>query len=284
MGLTTKKAIDLHIHTLYSDGEYSPKEIVALAKKNNVGIIAITDHDSIEGAKEAQCLNDQDITIITGVELSAETNNEEMHILGYNIDLENVALNNELSKIKKSRIDRLLAMFKYLETRFNLYFKQEDIDKVFTMSNIAGRPYIANLCLKYNYVETFQEAFQKYLIEANKECSGYFPTFKKAISLILEAGGIPILAHPVTVNKDYLVLKSTIEELVGYGLMGIEVYHSRHNDQDSKELLKLVNEYNLVYSGGSDYHGPNASPGVEIGTGINNNAKMSKKPTILNIL
>lgn len=279
-----KKLIDLHIHTFYSDGEYSPREIVEMAKKNNVGTISITDHDTMEGTKEAQQYKDELINIIPGVEMSTEFAEKEIHILGYGIDLNNMEINKELEKLKQHRFDRAMCMLEYLKNKFNITFKQSDIDELINNNHVIGRPHIARLCLEYNYVDNFQEAFTKYLIEADERCFKYKLNPQKCISLILRAGGIPILAHPPTITSDNIKLRTIIKELIDYGIKGIEVYHSGHTKQDVQELLKIVKDLKLVYSGGSDYHGPINSAGVEIGLGLKGNARMKREPSILKMI
>ena len=281
-----EKLIDMHIHTVYSDGEKTPCEIVEMVKENNVSTFSITDHDTVLGVKDLyENYHDNDLRFIPGIELTGKIDKGRLHILGYGIDPYNNKLSEMLTGLRESSIQRVIAMVDYIKTRFNIAFSDTDLEKMYSAVGNIGRPDIAKLCLKYGYVSNTQEAFNKYLIEAYDHLrkGSLKLSDKDCISLILESGGIPVLAHPISLEKDYYELDSYIEKLTQYGLAGIEVYHSLQSDQYSKQLLSLVDKYNLLVSGGSDYHGEIIKPDVMIGSGRNNNIKI-KHLSILNKL
>ena len=267
-----EKLIDFHTHTNYSDGELSPMELIKLAIEKNIGTIAITDHDTLEGIKQIDRSNPlilkSGIRVVNGIELSAKVNKGRMHILGYGIDLENKELNEKMSILKDN----------------GLRFRYTDIKSLINANHNLGRPDLAKLCIKYGYAKTVQEAFDKYLIDAyNKTIQvGKGLPYQECINLILNSGGIPILAHPKSLElteKEFLIL---LKEMISNGLKGIEVYHSSHAKEEMEYYLSIANKYNLLISGGSDYHGKSVKPEVELGTG-KNNLKI-KKLTILDSL
>ena len=268
--------IDLHIHTTYSDGEYTPLEILQLCNQRRVKIISITDHNNIEGAKEAIRLNPyHDIQVVSGIEFSARYDKKggQLHILGYDIDLENEQLNSITKEMMKDSIRRVESLVFELKKEFGLTFSDKDISEMLSSYGNIGRPEVAKLCVKYGYTSSVDEAFKRYFEPVNDKLvkKNISLTGKECIELIIQAGGIPCLAHPILLKKNLKDIKDYIKFLVTYGLQGVEVYHSLHTEEFSKELLKIVDEYGLVYSVGSDYHGPIVTPNYEIGSGQNNN-------------
>lgn len=268
--------VDLHVHTIYSDGEKTPLEILEMCNKNNISTVAITDHGNILGAKKAIKVNPYShIKVIPGIELTATYPKKgcNLHILGYNVDLENKGLNDISKAIMLDAENRVKSFIKELGVNFNIYFPQTDIDEIFSSVGNIGRPDIAILCVKYGYAKTVREAFKKLLdpLEDKVEKRKVRLTAKECIQYILNAGGVPCLAHPIELKQDINELKEYMAELKGYGLKAVEVYQSKHTREYSEELLEIVNELNLLYSVGSDYHGPNVSPNIEIGSGNKNN-------------
>ena len=273
-----EKLIDMHMHTTYSDGELSPDELINLAIEKNIQTMAITDHDTIEGIKRVDKSKYPDIEIINGIELSAKFDIGQMHILGYDIDLESEILNNKMTELKNNSIDSLLSTMEQIKRDYGIRFSYEDIKKMINSSHNLNRVDLAKLCVKYGYADNVQDAFDKYLRRARKEVKKYIKglEYQDCIELILNSGGIPVLAHPksLKLNKeDFLIL---LEDMINCGLQGIEVYHSSHSKEEMDLYLKIAEEYNLLISGGSDYHGPIAKPDIEIGTGENNNLKIKK--------
>lgn len=277
--------IDLHTHSCYSDGEYTPNELILKAKREGIKIISITDHDTILGLKNIN-LSQQEkvgITIIPGIELSVKVNRGQMHILGYGIDIYNQELNEKIEELKNNSIYSVIAMLVQIKKDYNITFTTDEILNILNSKGNIGRPDIAKLCIKHAYSKTVKEAFNKYLEPANQKIS----PVKKGISetecirLIKGAGGIAVLAHPKTLKCSDKELDSIVKKLKEHGLEGIEAYHSIHSPDEIEKYLELAKKYNLLVSGGSDYHGPLIKPNIELATGINNNIK-EKKLTILN--
>ena len=268
MSSNKNNLIDLHVHSCHSDGELSPNELIELALKKNIGTIAITDHDTILGLKNVNY--NENINLIKGIELSAKYDNGSMHILGYNIDINNFELNKKLDALKDDNIDYVLFIIDQIKKDYNIIFDNNDINTLIGANHSIGRPDIAKLCIKYGYVKSVPEAFDKYLVEANKKGL----TYEECINLIINSGGIPVLAHPKTLKLNEKNLLIQIKELIRCGLQGIEVYHSTHSFDERNLYLKIAEKHDLLISGGTDFHGPTIKPDIELGTGINNNIKI----------
>lgn len=276
--------IDLHTHSCYSDGEYTPNDLIRKAKNKGISVLAITDHDTVLGNKNIT-LSKQEMTgikVIPGIELSAKVSKGQMHILGYNIDINNQDLNKKTKELKQSSFYAVMAILVQIKKDYGITFSEEEILNILNSNGNIGRPDIAKLFVKHSYTETIKEAFEEYLIDANEKIS----TIKKGISskecidLIKRANGIAVLAHPKTLKCSNAELELIIKELKDKGLDGIEAYHSSHTREEINTYIHLANKYNLLISGGSDYHGPLIKPKIELGSGINNNIK-DKKLTII---
>ena len=276
------KLIDMHAHTNYSDGELSPDELISLAVEKNIGILAITDHDTLEGVKHINrdnpLIKNNIIKVINGIELSAKTDKGRMHILGYDIDIENNTLNSKMSLLRDNSINSVLSVMEQIKRDYGIRFSYEDIKEMINANHNLGRPDLARLCVKNGYTKTRQEAFDKYLGPAHdkvrKESKGL--QYKECIDLITNSGGIPVLAHPKSLRLDEKNFLVVLKDMIECGLKGIEVYHSSHTKEEMDYYLKIANEYNLLISGGSDYHGINVKPDIELGTGCNNNIKIKQ--------
>lgn len=276
------KIIDLHTHTNYSDGDLSPYELIRLAIEKRVGILGITDHDTLDGIKQIDKTNslivDSGIQIIDGVELSAKASKGRMHILGYDIDINNVNINKEMEKIKDNSINSVLSIMEQIKRDYGIVFGYSDIKELVNSNHNLGRPDLAKLCVKYGYASSIQDAFNKYLIEAYNKTRSTSKglSYQECIELILQSKGIPILAHPKSLElpeKEFLIL---LKEMINSGLKGIEVYHSSHTEEEIKYYLEIANKYDLLISGGSDYHGKTIKPDIELGTGKNNGTRIKK--------
>ncbi len=271
-----EKLIDMHTHTNYSDGDLSPQELIELAIKSNIGTLAITDHDTIDGVKTIDRSNfmivDSDINIINGIELSVKVPQGRMHILGYDIDLNNKELNNKMIKLKDNSINSVLSVMEQIKRDYGIRFSYEDIKNLVNANHNLGRPDLAKLCIKYGYAKTVKEAFDKYLIAAYDKTrqSSKGISYEECLSLIINSGGIPVLAHPVTLElseKEFLIL---LKDMIKHGLQGIEVYHSSHKPEEMNYYLEIARRYHLLISGGSDYHGKTVKPDIALGRGKNN--------------
>ena len=225
------------------------------------------------------------LRLIPGIELNAKVNKGTMHILGYNIDKDNIPLNQKLYELRSTNANRIISILEQIKKDYNIVFDYEDLRSLFTAKHNLGRPDIAILCVKNGYANSVQDAFDKYLKEANNKVRGKNKvlTYQECITLILNSGGIPVLAHPKTLELTEKELLILIKEMVSYGLQGIEVYHSTHTKEEIELYLYIANKYNLLISGGSDYHGITVKPDIELGTGRNNNLKI-KKLSLLDVI
>lgn len=278
----SEKIIDMHTHTNYSDGELSPQELIRLAIDKKIGTLAITDHNTIEGLKtidrKSEIIEKSGIRVINGIELSAKSNVGRMHILGYGIDLNNELLNKKMSDLKDISINSVLSIMEQIKRDYGIRFRYDDIKELVNANHNLGRPDLAKMCIKYGYASTVDEAFNKYLIEAynkTRKTSNKLQ-YQECLELIIKSGGIPVLAHPKSLElreKEFLVL---LKEMINGGLKGIEVYHSSHTKEEMKYYLEIANKYDLLISGGSDFHGKTVKPDIELGSGKNNNIKIKK--------
>ncbi len=242
--------IDLHVHTTASDGLFTPKEIVYWAYKKKLSAIAITDHDTIDGIEEALYYGEKyNLEIIPGIEINTDYQGSEVHILGYYIDYKSTWFLKILKEIRFARYNRAKKMIK----KINDLGLQITMDEVIEVSGTAsiGRPHIARVLVDHNYALNTKEVFEKYIgINGPAYVERYKITPSEAIEYILKCGGIPVLAHPGLI-KDIHIIK----ELVDFNLQGLEVFHSKHNDDMIKLYYSIANQYNLIITGGSDCHG-----------------------------
>lgn len=242
---------DLHIHTTASDGSDTPDEVVNLALGLGLKAIAICDHDTLGGVIPAQkaALGFQ-LEVLSGVEVNTYYQGSEIHILGYLIDPENDEFISKLKELQGDRVERTKKIISKLKA-INIFI---NLDRVLELSNggTVGRPHVARVMLEKGYVSSTQEAFNQY-IGAGKP--GFVPRDKltphEAVKLILRAGGVPVLAHP-GLMKD---TRNIIPYLVESGLKGLEVWHIKHTPLMVQYYLEKSLKYNLVPTGGSDYHG-----------------------------
>ncbi len=251
---------DLHIHTNYSDGIYSPKEILSRAHNANLKKIAITDHDNFSGSIEASKIlkkSDFSLELIPGVEFSCSDGIEEYHIIGLFIDFENHEIKNLISKMQIKRYESIKKILSFLELKdINLSF-----DNVISYSKGSiGRPHIALELLNKGYVKSVNEAFEKFLSNNHiKNIKEPRMGVLEAIEAIKKSNGISVWAHPNINSSDFYEKINSFKE---FGISGVEVHSPRYGLNRQKELLKICNELNLVTSGGSDFHGMHE--GIEI--------------------
>ena len=277
------RRVDLHTHSIHSDGDKKPEELVEIAKQNNIGVLALTDHDDIEGSKKIVKQNDGDVSIYSGVELTAKVSRGRMHILGYNIDLENENLNKKLKEIKEASIYNVLLYIELLKKEYQIYFPQEEIDALLSIPGNIGRPQLAILLMKYNYVSDIEDAFSNYLNPIYEKTRRVKKGVSKeeVISLILGAGGVPVLAHPVSLALEKEELTREILYLKEMGLKGLEVFHIHLKEEMRTYLLSLAHQYDFIITGGTDYHGETVKPGVYLGSGLNNNVHITEEEITL---
>ena len=262
-------AIDLHVHSTFSDGTNTPQELVSLANKIGLSAMALTDHDTCEGVPFARdAAKGTPLKVIPGIELSTEYHHTEVHIVGLNIDPDNRELLEATREFRHKREHRNELMIELLRQQgFSITMEEliaDNPDAVITRANIA------RFLVDHGEIGSVNHAFERYLED---DCSCYVPREKitpaRACTLIQQAGGIPILAHPVLYHMKKAQLEQLIQELIPYGLKGMEVYYSTYDRGQTKDMKSLADEYGLVATGGSDYHGDN-KPYIHLGTGKNN--------------
>ena len=241
---------DLHLHTCFSDGTYSPEELVSHAQRCRLAAIALTDHDSVEGCVRAElACRAAGIEFIPGTELTAEQNGNELHILGYCLEVHNPRLLTEIARFQSVRQNRIREMV----ARLNQLKVPLSADRVFTLANCRapGRPHVARALVQAGLCSSLDEAFERFL---KKNRPAWVPKFKMsaadAIALIHQAGGVAVLAHPGLNRSD-----EVIPSLVEAGLDGIECFHTKHSTATAEHYLELADRFNLVVTGGSDCHG-----------------------------
>lgn len=250
---------DMHIHSRASDGLLYINEILGLARDKGLKGIALTDHDTLSGIEEGILMSPKfGLEFIPGVELSTDYKGVEVHILGYYIDYKNSKIADFLNDFKSSRRDRAMNIVKKLnDLGYNLSFS-DIMEEAGGTAESLGRPHIARVLVKKGYFEDMPQVFDR-LLGFGKP--GYIERRKidieEAITLIIDAGGIPVLAHPKLIRKygDDLLIEAFVKELKSMGLMGIEVSHSKQRLQDTNNLRLIAGKYDLAVTGGSDCHG-----------------------------
>ncbi len=247
------KKIDLHIHTTYSDGTYTPKEIILAVKELEFSTIAITDHDTIDGYLTVRKFAKKyDIELISAVEISSYYKDYDIHILAYFIDIHNKKLNNMLRFVQEGRTKRLRQILEKLK-KFDIFLTMKQVYKFVGNKKVISRPHIANAMFKNGFIENYEEAYYKYI---GNDCPAYVrkPAYTptEIFQIVKEAGGLSVLAHPGVIKNDFL-----IPELVELGLDGLEVFYPLHTIYQKNIYLELAYRYNLLITGGSDFHGNN---------------------------
>lgn len=244
--------VDLHIHSTASDGGLTPEEVVRLAAKNGLSVIAITDHDSVNGISAALAAAESypSLRVIPGVEINTDIPNGEVHILGYFIDYENDELKRALHALRHSRKIRALKMIAKLK-ELGVEVDWQRVQKLAGGGSV-GRPHIAQVMLAQGYVSSLQEAFNKYI---GRKGPAYAErerlTPEEAVKLLVKASGLPVLAHPADVES----LEKIVIRLTDVGLAGLEAYYNGYGRTTIHRLVQLANKYGLITSGGSDFHG-----------------------------
>jgi 3',5'-nucleoside bisphosphate phosphatase len=253
------KLCDLHIHTAFSDGTDTPESVVGKAARAGLSAICITDHDSVSGVEAAISEGKrQGIEVLAGIELTAEQDGSELHMLGYLIDHRDPRLQGRLAGLQANRIERIFEMLKKLAD-LGISMSPE---AVFALSGngTVGRLHLARAMVNEGVVGSVYEAFNKYIGDRGPAYVAHFRLSPAdAIALIRGYGGIPVLAHPYSLRKDEL-----IPGLAEAGLRGLEVYYPEHSQSMINFYLGLTRRLNLLATGGSDYHG-SAKPDVELG-------------------
>jgi hypothetical protein len=241
---------DLHLHSRFSDGTYSPEEVVSQSRRHGLAAIALTDHDTVEGcAPTAALCQEAGIEFISGTELTAEQSGHEIHILGYLLDICNPRLLSEIEKFQAVRQQRVCEMV----LRLNRLQVPLEAEAVFALANCRspGRPHVARALVGAGLCRNLDEAFERFL---KKNRPAYVPKFKlsvpQAIDLIHCAGGAAVMAHPALSHCD-----EVIPSLVAAGIDGLECFHVKHSTAIVQHYLELADRFHLLVTGGSDCHG-----------------------------
>lgn len=245
---------DLHIHSNKSDGLLSVGDIVGWGVKKRLRALSITDHDTVDGIDAAiSCARDSGIEVVPGIELSTEYEDVEVHILGYFFDYHSSAMKSFLKKLTDSRVERIKKMVGKLN-RIGINISFEDVRSIAGYASSMGRPHVARAIIKSGYSGSIEEAFDKYLSYGRP---GYVERYKispfQAVELISKCHGVSSVAHPgLIINIDKL---SLIKKLREWGLSGIEVFHTKHTQEDCRSFLNMAESLGLIPTGGTDCHG-----------------------------
>lgn len=288
------RAVDLHVHSNRSDGTYTPRELVDYAAEKGLAAFALTDHDTVDGLDEAisyaeklrqehssarqeEFLPESDShansmkqsplipEVIPGIEFSTEYQGQDVHIVGLYINHHNEAFAAQLQAFVDSREERNRKMCRLL-TEGGIPVTYEALIREFPNA-VLTRAHYAKYMLSHGFIKSMKEAFERYV---GDHCPYYIPREKvtpsQAVSLVLQAGGIPILAHPVLYHMSDARLDTLVCELKNAGLVGLEAIYSTYEPYEERQMRELAAKYGLLVSGGSDFHGGN-KPGLDLGTG-----------------
>ncbi|WP_288311929.1 PHP domain-containing protein [uncultured Selenomonas sp.] len=244
---------DLHTHTTFSDGKLTPEELISAARQAGLSYLAITDHDTVDGVAhlyENGFYPTKGVRVIPGIEFSAHHPTREIHVLGFNVDIYNSELTDKLNDVTEARWTRFSEMVAKLQ-KLGYDIREKDVLAVAGASKSISRSHIGRVLVSKGYFKTVRDAFSELL---QKGQPAYVPHYRlevaDIISLIHQAGGKAVLAHPKLIWDDALV-----EEICRSGIDGIEVFYPQHNPEDTAHYLALAEKYQLLPSGGSDFHG-----------------------------
>lgn len=260
------KTVDLHVHSTKSDGSFTPSELVDYAIEKGLAAFALTDHDTTEGLEEAfMAAKGKDIEVIPGIEFSTEYQGKDIHILGLYIDYNGEEFKKYLVDFQNSRTIRNEKMCKKL-SEHGVDITYEKLQKRFPEA-VLTRAHYAKFLWEEGYVSSIKEAFDRYIGD-HAPC--FLPREKvtpvQAVELILRAKGVPVLAHPVLYGMSDERLETLVSTLKDAGLVGIEAVYSTYNNADERRMKALAKKYNLLISGGSDFHGT-TKPGLDLAVG-----------------
>ena len=263
------KKIDLHMHTLISDGTDSLDDIIRKVREAGLDLFSVTDHDSIKGgilvpSMLAAVPSEKRTPFLRGVEFSCKDELGKYHILGYGYDPAVSGIAEVVFKGHELRMRKTRARISFLQERFGFSFSEEEVQELLTKDN-PGKPHIAKLMVQHGYAENIKQAISEYINKKEFENVHVHP--EEAIEGILKSGGIPILAHPSYGDGDELILGEEMDQrlrrLMEFGIKGVEAYYSGFTPKIQEEVLNFADQYDLYVTAGSDYHGGNKM--VELG-------------------
>ena len=272
----SNRSVDLHCHSTASDGTLSPTKVVRLAKQSGLSALALTDHDTAAGAGEAaSAAGSLGIDFLPGIEISCEYPHPgTMHLLGYGINPDSPVLRDLTARLIDARDNRnpkIIARLNELGVSINMDEVESEAG-----GTVIGRPHIAAVLVRKGYVNSIKNAFDKYLGTSGL---AYFDkerlTARQAIELVHRSGGLPVLAHPIQLRtSNDAELDRVVKDLVDLGLVGLEVIHSDHDSSMIERYTRLADRYNLLKTGGSDFHGANKK---DISLGIANGRRVPRE-------
>ncbi|NTV13777.1 MAG: PHP domain-containing protein [Desulfobulbaceae bacterium] len=255
--------IDLHTHSSCSDGSLTPRQLVREASLAGLAAIALTDHDSMAGVGEALTAGvEYGLEVLPGIEISTVEDGQDIHILGYGANPGHPGLQELISELAAFREKRNLGILAKLDS---LGLSLNRAELAASASGLLGRPHIASQLVRQGHAASIPQAFRRFL---RKEGRAYVPADKfpaaEAIRLIREAGGLAVLAHPTTIDKNLKGVATLVKNLSGYGLGGLEVFYPGHSQKICHRLFELSERYQLIITGGSDFHG-SSKPEIQLG-------------------
>lgn len=263
-------AIDLHVHTAASDGTDAPRDVVTLAKRLGLTAIAITDHDTVSGVKEA-CLAGESLglEVVPGIELSAEFVGQEVHILGYFLDIHSPSLQACMAQLQADRVARNRRMVAAME-QDGLPISFSALQARYPEDTVLGRAHIGSWLIEQGFCADMKTAFARYL---NRSSPYYvqrkYLTVSQAAAAIRQAGGLPVLAHPMLYDYDMSTMRTLFSLITEEQFVGAEVYYATYSTEEMQTSAKLTQEFHLIATGGSDYHG-SRKPDIQLGIGKGN--------------
>ena len=257
--------IDLHTHSTFSDGTFTPLQLVKYAEEKGLKAFALTDHDTTEGVKEAKSI-ETNVEVISGVEISTRYDKKEIHIVGLYVNENDADLNKQLKYYREKRVTRNFEILEKLNS-LGVNITIDDVKESCT-GDVISRAHIAKALVSKGFVGSYTEAFDRYL--GDNKCA-YVPretlNYEESMELITKAGGVPVLAHPLLYKMSDTNLENMMVKLRQEGLKAVEVYYSTHSNSDTQHIMAMANRVGLIYSGGSDFHGA-TKPKIDMGTGM----------------
>ncbi len=259
--------IDLHTHSVFSDGTNTPEELVALAEERGLTAFALTDHDTVGGIEPLlKAAEHSHVEVVPGIELSAECERGTMHILGYFIEHECDELLGKIEKVRTGREERNVEILKRLN-KLGYILMWSDVEK-HAGCDVIGRPHFADALVERGHVRSRKAAFDLLLGKGRPAyVERYRYSARECIELIRRAGGVSVLAHPATVHVSDDQLRGLLKGLKERGLGGIEAYYAEHKPENIQKFCRWAKEFDLICTGGTDYHGRN-TPDLKLGTGF----------------
>lgn len=265
----SKNMVDLHTHSTASDGEKSPSELVLCAKESGLSVLALTDHDTLDGLEEAQkAAKEAGLVFVPGIELNIQWPTGEFHLLGLGFKEVSASMKALLKKLKNNRIERnkkILAALENdgLQVNYDEFVRSQT---AFHAEESLGRPHIAAYMVQKGLVKNRQKAFDKYLSKGTP----FFVDFEgadleEAVKAVLDSGGLPVLAHPLSLYVGWGKIQGVLEGIRQKGVLGLEAWHPGAKENDCRRLEKMAREMGFFVTAGSDYHGPNVRGDRKLG-------------------